>query len=81
MATSSSTTSAGGVDPVGATRFVSNGIDPWTRRKTVLFYKSGYVQVLDEDVAMQQIETRAPANDRFLIIARPIPGPRSKLAF
>ena len=53
-------------------------------RKTVLFYKSGYVQVLDEDVAMQQMETRAPTNDRenqFLIIARPIPGPRSKLAF
>ena len=53
-------------------------------RKTVLLYKSGYVQVLDEDVAMQQLETRAPTNDRenqFLIIARPIPGPRSKLAF
>ena len=50
----------------------------------MLLYKSGYVQVLDEDVAMQQLETRAPRNDRenqFLIIARPIPGPRSKLAF
>ena len=54
------------------------------RRKTVLLYRLGYVQVLDEDVAMQQLETRAPTNDRenqFLIIARPIPGPRSKLAF
>ena len=33
-------------------------------RKTVLFYRSGYVQVLDEDVAMQQLETRAPTNER-----------------
>ena len=53
-------------------------------RKTVLLYRLGYVQVLDEDVAMQQLETRAPTHDRenqFLVIARPIPGPRSKLAF
>ena len=53
-------------------------------RKTVLLYRLGYVQVLDEDVAMQQLETRAPTNDRenqFLVIARPIPGPRSKLVF
>ena len=34
------------------------------RRKTVLLYRSGYVQALDEDVAMQQLETRAPTNDR-----------------
>ena len=45
METSSSTTCAGGVDPVGATSFASSGIDPFDdRRKTVLLYKSGYVQ-------------------------------------
>ena len=40
MATFFSTTSAGGVDPVGATRFASNGIDPWTITAR-LFFSTG----------------------------------------
>ena len=40
VATSSSTTSAGGVDPVGATLFALNGIDPWTITAK-LFFSTG----------------------------------------
>ena len=53
-------------------------------RKTVLLYRSGYVQVLDEDVAMQQLETNDPrtsslrdpfrARVRSWLSTRPIVG-------
>ena len=40
MATFSSTTPAGGVDPVGATHSASNGIDPWTIAARLFFSTS-----------------------------------------